>query len=415
AKEQFRARIRDEFLPGTAHPTKFDRRNFLKLMGASLALASLPACTRQPVGKIVPYVNQPENLVPGKPQFFATAMTLGGFATGLLVESHEGHPTKIEGNPAHSASLGATNIFHQAALLDLYDPGRSQAVLNHNQPSSWNRFVAAIAEAMKSQAGKGVGLRILTGSVSSPTLYHQIKSLLEKYPTARWHQFDGAQRDNVLAGAQMAFGETVETQYRFDQAKIVVSLDSDFLYAHPNSVRYAKDFSEWRRARAPQSEMNQLYVIESSPSVTGSNADHRLPVNALEVANFAAALAGQIDGTDTTTTGQERWLSTPKTDLLKNRGHSIVIAGENQPAIVHALAHQMNHQLGNFGTTIHFTSSALAEPVNQIASFKELCDSLDNNEVDILIILGGNPVFDAPRDFAFREKMAKARFRAHLS
>src|SRR6202012_4276641 len=154
AKEQFRARIRDEFLPGTAHPTKFDRRNFLKLMGASLALASLPACTRQPVGKIVPYVNQPENLVPGKPQFFATAMTLGGFATGLLVESHEGHPTKIEGNPAHSASLGATNIFHQAALLDLYDPGRSQSILQNGQPDTWENYVAALNNILQSQQTK---------------------------------------------------------------------------------------------------------------------------------------------------------------------------------------------------------------------------------------------------------------------
>jgi len=415
APNKFRARIRDEFLPGTSQPARFDRRNFLKVMGASLALAGLPACTRQPTGKIIPYVKQPENLVPGRPEFFATAMTLSGFATGLLVESHEGHPTKIEGNPAQPVSLGATNIFHQAALLDLYDAGRSQAVLNLNEPSTWNQFVAALTAALESAAEKSCRLRILTGSVSSPTLYHQIASLLKEYPQARWHQFDGACRDNVLAGALLAFGEPIETHYRFDQAKVVVSLDSDFLHTHPNSICYTRDFTGWRRASVAGLERNRLYVIESSPSITGSNADHRLPVKASEVADFAAALAGQIDGADVTIPGQERWLSAVKADLLENRGRSIVVAGENQPPIVHALAHQINHRLGNIGHTISFTSSALVNPVNQIASFKELCDALDDHEVDVLLILGGNPAFDAPPDFEFQQKITKAGFRAHLS
>ena len=199
-------------------------------MGASLALASLPACTRQPIEKIVPYVKQPEELVPGKPLYFATAMTLGGFATGLLAESHEGHPTKIEGNPDHPASLGATNIFHQASILDLYDPDRSQAVLKNGQPDSWENFLSALNDVLQSQQSKnGGGLRILTETISSPTLNFQIQELLKKFPDAKWHQFEPVNRDNVLEGAKLAFGEIVETQFHFDQAKIILSLDSDFL------------------------------------------------------------------------------------------------------------------------------------------------------------------------------------------
>src|SRR5581483_51562 len=178
--KKFKELSHDEFQNGASDFSNFSRRNFLKLMGASLALASLPACTRQPIEKIVPYVKQPEELIPGKPMYFATAMTLGGFATGLIVESHEGHPTKIEGNPDHPGSLGATNIFHQAALLDLYDPDRSQSVLKNGQPDTWDNFVAALHDVLESQKSKGgSGLRILTETISSPTLHFQIQQLLK--------------------------------------------------------------------------------------------------------------------------------------------------------------------------------------------------------------------------------------------
>jgi Fe-S-cluster-containing dehydrogenase component len=348
-------------------------------------------------------------------------MTLGGFATGLLAESHEGHPTKIEGNPDHPASLGATNIFHQAALLDLYDPARSQAVLKNGQPNTWENFVSELNNALQFQQNKnGSGLRILTETISSPTLHFQIQELLKKFPDAKWHQFEPVNRDNVFEGAKLAFGEIVETQFHFAQAKIILSLDSDFLYSHPNSVRYARDFSNRRRARFPQTEMSRLYVVENSPTVTGSNADHRLPMRAEEIEIFALALAEKLRAVSNSefripNSEFENWISAVAEDLLQNRGESIVIAGENQPSQIHALTHLLNGFLGNVGKTIFYTQSAIANPLNQTESLRELNEALKRDEVDTLIMLGGNPIFSAPADFQFAENVAKAKFKAHLS
>jgi molybdopterin-containing oxidoreductase family iron-sulfur binding subunit len=418
--QKFKELLRAEFPEGASDFSNFNRRDFLKLMGASLALASLPACTRQPIEKIVPYVKQPEELVPGKPLFFATAMMLGGFATGLLAESHEGHPTKIEGNPDHPASLGATNIFHQAALLDLYDPDRSQTVLKNGGINSWENFLSELNAVLQSQQTKNGGLRILTETISSPTLNFQIQKILEKFPNAKWHQWEPINRDNVLEGAKLAFGEIVETQFHFEKAKIILSLDSDFLYSHPNSVSYARDFAEKRRAKFPQTEMSRFYVLESSLTVTGSNADHRLPVRASEIETFAQALAeklGALSGSQIQIQNStfENWLYAVADDLLHNRGESIVIAGENQPPQVHTLAHLLNEFLGNVGKTISFTESAVANAVNQTESLRDLVESLKRDEVDALIILGGNPAFTAPADFQFTENLAHATFKAHLS
>jgi molybdopterin-containing oxidoreductase family iron-sulfur binding subunit len=414
----FEESLHHEFAPGASEGKGFNRRDFLKLMGASLALAGLPACTRQPIGRIIPYVNQPENLVPGKPMYFATAMTLMGFAMGLVVESHDGHPTKIEGNPGHPASLGATNIFHQAGLLDLYDPDRSEEVLKQGQPDTWDNFVAdmfAILETQKSR--RGAGLRILTETVTSPALYHQLQALLKQFPDAKWHQYDPANRDNVREGSKLAFGEIVEPHYRFDKAKVIVSLDSDFLYLHPHSVRYARDFANLRRARTPESGMNRLYVIESSPTVTGANGDHHFPLRAAEIENAAFALAKQLGASFPNAVASENadWLAAIAEDLLQHPGEGIVIVGRNQPATVHALAHWMNNQLRNTGKTVTCTESAEANPINQTDSLRELAEALDGNEVDALVILGGNPVFAAPADFQFANKLKRAKFTAHLS
>jgi molybdopterin-containing oxidoreductase family iron-sulfur binding subunit len=419
--KEFQESLHREFPPGASELKNFDRRDFLKIMGASLALASMPACTRQPIEKIVPYVKQPEELIPGKPLFFATAMTLGGFATGLLAESHEGHPTKIEGNPDHLASLGATNIFHQAALLDLYDPDRSQAVLKNGEINSWENFLSELNGVLQSQQTKnGGGVRILTETISSPTLHFQIQELLKKFLNAKWHQFEPINRDNFFEGSKIAFGEIVETQFHFGKAKIILSLDSNFLFSHPNSVRYARDFAERRRARFPQTEMNRLYVVESSPTVTGSNADNRLPVRAGEIEIFARSLAeklGAISTSESQTQNSqfENWVSVVAEDLLQKRGASIVIAGENQPPQVHALAHLLNHFLGNVGSTVTFTESAEANPTNQTESLRELVKTLKQNEVDALIILGGNPGFNAPADFQFANNLSRAKFKVHLS
>jgi molybdopterin-containing oxidoreductase family iron-sulfur binding subunit len=419
--KDFQESLHREFPPGASELNNFNRRNFLKLIGASAALAAVPACTRQPLEKIVAYVKQPEELIPGKPLFYATAMTLGGFATGLLAESHEGHPTKIEGNPDHPASLGATNIFHQASLLDLYDPDRSQVVLKNGQPDTWDNFVSALRTVLQSQQSKGSsGLRILTETITSPTLHFQIKLLLAKFPQAKWHQFEPVNRDNVREGAKFAFGEVVEAHFHFNKAKIILSLDSDFLQSHPNSVRYAHDFTERRRATFDPTDANRLYVIEPSPTVTGAIADHRLPMQAADIESFARALAIKLGAISDSAVRNpqsaiDHWISAIAEDLFQNRGNSIVIAGENQPPVVHALAHNLNHFLGSVGSTITFTESAEANPVNQTDSLRELVEALKSDSVEALIILGGNPVFTAPADFLLAENISKAKFRAHLS
>src|SRR5436190_483002 len=273
----------------------FSRRGFLKMLGASLALAGLTACTRQPVERIVPYIRQPEEIIPGQPLFFATAMTLNGYATGLLVESHEGHPTKIEGNPLHPMSLGASNVFHQASLLDLYDPDRSKALTNGLDVATWEQFVSTLNDQLNEQQKKhGAGLRILTETITSPTLTAQIQALLKKFPEAVWHQFDPLSRDNEIEGARQAFGETFIPHYHFERAKAVLALDSDFMFLHPAGLRYAHDFADRRRKGRGAGDMNRLYAFESSPTVTGSNADHRLPLRSCDIGHFVRHLASQF-------------------------------------------------------------------------------------------------------------------------
>ena len=254
------------------------RRTFLKLMGASLALAGAGACTRQPLEKIVPYVRQPEHIVPGRPLYYATAMTIGGVASGLLVEAHEGRPTKIEGNPDHPDNLGATDAFAQAAVLNLYDPDRARAVTNLGEIRPWPSFLAVLRNALAAQAPlQGANFRILTETITSPTLAGQLASVLAQYPQAKWYQWDAAGADHARAGARLAFGEYVSTRYSLEQADVIVALDADFLSCGPGSLRYAREFAS-RRSPAQADRMNRLYAVETMPTTTGARADHRLPV-----------------------------------------------------------------------------------------------------------------------------------------
>jgi molybdopterin-containing oxidoreductase family iron-sulfur binding subunit len=399
------------------------RRTFLKLMGASIALAGVAACTRQPTEQIVPYVRQPEELIPGKPLFFATAMALGGVATGLLVESHEGRPTKIEGNPLHPSSLGASDVFAQAAILGLYDPDRSQTLTNLGEIRPWSAFLGTIRNAMSAQTPlKGAGLRILTESVNSPTFAAQIRDVITRYPSAKWHQWDPASRDNARAGAKRAFGDYVDAQYRFDRADVVLALDADFLGCGPGSLRHAKDFSARRRPELGE-RMNRLYAVEAMPSMTGARADHRLPAKPSEIEAIAAAILGGIGGTGRTGgTGAQpfrpavqKWIDAVAKDLAAHRGTSLVIAGDHQPPSVHAVAHAMNAALGNAGQTVVYTQPAEAEPVDQLASIRDLVADMNAGKVDVLVIVSGNPVYTAPADLQFADALGKVQLRAHLS
>jgi MoCo/4Fe-4S cofactor protein with predicted Tat translocation signal len=414
--EGFEQLLEQEF-PRQALPLArgVDRRDFVKLMGASVAMAGLAAC-QQPAESIVPYVRQPENLIPGKPLFFASAMPLSGYVTGVLVESHMGRPTKIEGNPDHPASLGASDVFGQASVLGLYDPDRSQVVRHLGEISTWSEFIAAVQPALKDAQTNNEGFRILTQTVTSPTLAAQIQQLAAQYPGMKWHQWEPANRDNVREGARLAFGSYANTVYHFDKANVVVSLGADFLGSGPGHLRYARDFMSRRRVRKGSASMNRLYAIESSPSSTGSVADHRLPLRPSQIEACGRAIAAGLGlSAAGGMTENGPWIAAVVRDLQKNRGASVVVAGDDQPPAVHAIAHAINQALGNIGSTVTIIPSVEASPVNQLDSLRSLVTDMNAGKVKTLIMLGGNPVFDAPADFKFHEALVKVPFRAHLS
>ncbi|MFQ5637759.1 MAG: TAT-variant-translocated molybdopterin oxidoreductase [bacterium] len=419
--KEFQERLQKEFPQSPLVWEKpFSRRNFLKLMGASVAFAGLHACTRQPIEKIYPYVKAPEEMIPGKPLFFATAFTLGGYATGVLVESHEGRPTKIEGNPDHPASLGATDIFAQASVLELYDPDRSQAITHLGRISAEENFLAAVRTELQAQRlTDGAGLRILTETVTSPTLTAQINRLMTEYPLAKWHQYEPVNRDNAKAGAQAAFGKMVETRYDFAKADVILSLDADFLTGMPGCLRYTRDFTAKRNLRNQRHSMNRLYAVESTPTLTGAMADHRWSVRPQEVVSFALSLASELGISEENPKSQ---IPNPKSqievlarDLKKHRGAGLVVAGEYQPAVVHVLAHAINAKLGNVGKTVLYTEPVETNPVLHLQSLKELAADMDSGSVEMLVIFAGNPAFNAPVDLSFREKLANVKIRIHLS
>jgi Fe-S-cluster-containing dehydrogenase component len=394
-----------------------DRRDFLKVLGASVALAGLSGCiARQPIERIIPYVRQPEEIIPGRPLFYATAMSLGGYAIGLLVESHEGRPTKVEGNPNHPASLGATDVFAQASVLDLYDPDRSQTPLYLGEIRTWGDYLSDFRrELAKQRNKKGAGLRILTETISSPTLADQLQSLLNDFPQAKWHQYEPLTRDNVIEGARLAFGDDVETIYHFDKANVVLSLDADFLMSGPAAVRYSRDFATKRRVRKGMTQTNRLYVVEGMPSNTGAMADHRLPMKLSEIEEVARAIAASvgIDIAPGDSISHAEWIAAVGRDLKANRGASIVIAGARQPPEVHAIAHAINQALGNVGKSITYTHTVNGNPTNQLESLRQLNNDMNVGAVELLVMLGGNPVFSAPADFQFADSLAKVPFRVH--
>ncbi len=415
---------RAEFPPGASTwLDALDRRDFLKLMGASLALAGLTGCgSPAPISeKIVPYVQAPEGIIPGKALFFATAMPLGGYALGVLVESHEGRPTKVEGNPQHPASLGATDVFAQASLLTLYDPDRSQVATKAGRISTWSTFLTELNTALESQhLRRGAGLRVLTETVTSPTLASQLRELLERFPRASWHQYEPAGRDAARAGARLAFGEEVETQYRLDRADVILSLDADFLASGPGCMRYAHDFADRRQAQGSDLPMNRLYVVESTPSCTGTMADHRLPLRPSDIEGFARAVARGLGLALEGAAGPPHspaytgWSAAVVRDLMRHRGSCLVAVGDHQPAIVHALAHAMNDVMGNVGRTVIYTDPVAAQPVDHIESLRALVRDMEAGLVDVLVILEGNPVFTAPADLHFGERLTKVGLRVHL-
>ncbi|MBX7258196.1 MAG: TAT-variant-translocated molybdopterin oxidoreductase [Candidatus Hydrogenedentes bacterium] len=409
-------------------PDGVDRRAFLKVMGASLALAGLNACSRQPNEQIIPYVKPPVELVPGTPMYFATAMTQGGYAIGLLAENHMGRPTKLEGNPNHPASLGSTDIFSQASVLTLYDPDRSTVARKLGSISTWDTFAKWIdilvngeklADGTKISKGLrdsgGTSIRILTETVTSPTLQFQIQQLLASMPGMRWHQYEPSGRDNAARAARLAFGQLVGIQYKMDAADVVLSLGSDFLTVGPGSVRYSRDFA----AKRVPGNMNRLYCVEGTPTLTGAMADHALHVRPSQIEVFARAIARKL-GVDAP--GPEvdephrKFVDAVAADLQQHAGSGIVVAGDSLSANVHILVHRINEKLGNAGKTVLYTDSIEADPqaADQTESLKALVRDMKDGKVELLIIVGGNPAYYAPADLDFSAALDKVAHRVHL-
>ena len=395
------------------------RRTVLKLMAASFGLAGLAAC-RRPVEHILPNAmgTEAENYLPGEPFFYSTVMAQSGHVTGLMVETHDGRPTKIEGNPDHPHSLGAATAFQQASVLGVYDPDRSAKVLQSGKEAKWPDLVTAIA---KLALGDGAGLRFLSGFVSSPTLASLRADALKKFPKAKWVEYESLSRDNELAGTQLAYGQPLYAHPKWDKAKIVVALDHDFLGLDAPSPFFTWAFAKRRRVESEEDleKMNRLYAVESQFSLTGANADHRLRMKGADVRQFAADLAaavGAVTGLNVVGNGgadkRAKFLAAVVKDLKAAGAEALVVAGPRQPASVHALAAAINEKLGS--TCVTYTKPVIDKSNSGVEALKALAGEMSGGQVSTLVILGGNPAYTAPADTQFAVALSKVATSLHL-
>ena len=443
-KPGFTEMLRREF-PGQAPKdwAPLPRRDFLKLMGASLALAGLSGCAFQPPEKIVPYVKQPESIVPGIAAYYATAMPFMGYALGLLAESHEGRPTKVEGNPDHPTSggtspvdpgekrpdyqrRGSTDVWAQASILGMYDPERSQVIRKSGASNNWDTFTGEIAQQLTSaRQSQGAEFALITETLTSPTQLQLIDDLRQQLPQMRWVSYEPVNRDNVTAGTRLAFGRDLHPVYHFERADVIVSLDCDFLLEEPGRVAHAREFIEGRRVTQSRDKMNRLYVIESTLTNTGTQADHRFPVKAAQVDGIARALAAGVGvaGVSGQITGdQAKWLAPLVEDLKANAGRVLVIAGAHQPPAVHALAMAINANLnapraaGQAPAPAPVTYHAPIEgaPVPHDAGLQAVVGEMKAGRIKTALIIGSNPAYAAPADLKFADALKKVPFTAHV-
>ena len=431
---EFRRFVENEFPAHADEMLAPSRRGFLKIMGASMALAGMTAC-RWPEEEIVPFASRPEGYTPGEPRQYATAMELAGVALGLLATSYDGRPVKIEGNPTHPSSQGATNAFAQAAVLELYDPDRSRKVIRREDgedfSKSWEDFARFAREHLGRQATDGGrGLRVLAEAGSSPSLQAMRDRLLRAFPQARWHEYEPVSRESEREGTQMALGRACRPDLDLSRAEVIVSLDEDLLLQHPDAVRCARDFVGGRRPE--RGACNRLYVAESCYSITGSMADHRLPVLARSIPALAVSLGAGLafdhrvplpQGCESLGRTFERFRTHPfdaafvesmARDLAANRGRSLVVAGPRQPAVVHALACVLNHALGNVGQTVKYLEVPDQDRPDHAISIRNLARQISAGEVEALVILGGNPAHDAPADLDFTRLLDSVPSTVHL-
>lgn len=408
----FTAWLRDEH-PQLATMAEMNRRDFLRYAAASMALGGMAACSRPPTETIVPMRVAPEELGTGQPEFYASAICVDGYANGVLVESHEGRPTKIEGNPQHPASLGSTDVFAQAAVLDVWDPDRSQTVLKNGEVATWGEATRALIELVH-PADQGAGLHLLTGAIASPTLRAQIADLQRRMPKLQHHTWQAWSRDNIRGGMRRAFGRPLDPVYRFADAKIIVALDADFLAREPGHVRYARDFIDGRRIIAGQApRMNRLYVAEPTESLSGAMADHRVAVAARDVAALAQALAGELGVAGSADVkldpAVQAWLAAAAADLREHHGSALLLAGEAQPPQVHALIAAINVHLA-----APVSYRAADEHQNSLDALSTLTAELNAGRVRGLLMLDVNPVYDAPAALHLESALQRAGVTIHL-
>ena len=420
--EEFRELVQNEF-PRYA-PQEWDdttsRRSFLQVAGASIGLAGLAACTRQPRERIIPYVEQPENLVPGNPLFFATSMPHRGYAIPLLAESHMGRPTKVTGNRQHPDTLGGSDLFSQASVLGLYDPDRSGALQYQGKILPWETLISQMAPALRAwEAIGGEGLRILSGTTSSPSFKAQMDAVRQRFPQAEWVQYETTHTDGAVRAARAAFGSDVELRYDLSNAERIVALDADFLTSGAGHERMAAEFAATHNVRGGRREMSRLYAIETTPTPTGTAADHRLPVRPAELGQIVAALAAKVGVAGVSAPSIEsaklnEWVDAIADDLLAHRGSSVVIPGDYASEAVHVLAHSINSALAAFGSTVNAIEPVLLEPSEQDGALSTLAEEMSAGQVEALFVLGCNPVYDAPADVDFAAAMASVGTRLHL-
>jgi Fe-S-cluster-containing dehydrogenase component len=370
----------------TDHDDELTRRAFLKLLGASIALAGLDGCSRIPAEKILPYVTQPPEFTPGIPVHYATSMVLDGYATGIVVEAHDGRPTKVEGNPAHPASLGAAGIIEQASLLQLYDPDRARTARAGTAPGTWEALASAMAPtALRQRIGaRGAGLALLLEPTASPLIASVLASLRSLYPDMRVHFF-----------VPLASSARTIPQYDFRLADVILSVGSDFLAAGPFHLRYAREFAD--RRRSPLAGMNRLYVAEPGFTITGGTADHRLQCRLTEIEPLLESLRAALDGH----APQSEWIAAVAADLRAHAGRSVVIAGDRLAPRAKALATAINDALGNTGRTVWHVRSPLLGAGDADATMTSLADALRGGGIDTLVCLGGNPSYATPASLEF--------------
>ncbi|SDL71982.1 prokaryotic molybdopterin-containing oxidoreductase family, iron-sulfur binding subunit [Modicisalibacter muralis] len=392
------------------------RRRVLKLMAASLALAGLTGCENQPEERIVPYVDMPEGLTPGIPRQYATSALIDGYAHGVLAQTHEGRPVKLEGNPEHPSTLGACDIFSQASVLSLYDPDRASAVKQRGHVAPYRNFLTDLQSQRRAwSASQGEGLAIVTGSLTSPSELAQLQALLARWPRARWHRHVAVDRGSLYDGTQQLFGTTVEPVYRFERARVVVSLDADFLQSQPGFLRYARDLMAGRRPRDNDNALTRLYVAEATPTITGSVADHRLRLRAdrIEILARQLATALGIAGLKASEPAlDDAWLSAVADDLRRQAPDVALVAGDQQPAAVHAIVQAINHRLGAYGNTV--TAIEPVDASHRAMPLAALVEAMRAGDIDSLIVMGSNPAYNAPGELGFAEACGQVPWRCHF-